>query len=448
MVKELIIIGGGPAGNAAALAAAAAGCTSILLVEKDSMGGTCTNRGCIPTKFLLSRSEPDGGGGEWTKLLAHKRGLVQGLSRSIEARCAKEGVEIIKGRGRLIGPQEVQVDSLDGHTATYAARKIILAGGSAPAHLANCTFDGRTIITSDDALDLPSLPQSMAIIGSGAVGAEFAHIFTRLGVKVTLVEAFERLFPQEDPEVHDLFLKKYQQLGVDVIVGNPVVGIEVRNNRAVVTLHSGRTLDADQALVGVGRRLLSKELGLDAAGIQIGQRDEIPVDDDQRTAQPTIYAAGDITGKMLLAHVASFQGELAARRALNLPHPAVPYRSIPWATFTTPEVASVGITAVAADRMGIAHLAAVVPIMESIKARIDRKTDGFVKVIVEKMTGKVIGGTVVGPQASDIVHVIALAIHQSMTLGDLKGFCFAHPSIVEIFQEAFSRIDIPNITNR
>jgi dihydrolipoamide dehydrogenase len=444
MIKDLIIIGGGPAGHAAALAAAAVGGKSVLLVEKDALGGTCTNRGCIPTKFLLSRTEQAGSGGrdDWAKLLAHKRGLVQGLSRSIGTACEKAGVEIVKGEGRLIGPSGVEVSKADGSTSVFEGARIILAAGSAPAQLPQFASDGKTVITSDDALDLHALPQSMAIIGSGPVGAEFAHIFTRLGVKVTLIEAFDRLFPQEDPEVHELFLKKYDQLGVEVRVGDPVVSIEVRSAKAYVALKSGTIVEADQALVGIGRRLLGRELGVESAGITLGPRGEIAVDDDMRTSVPHIFAAGDITGRMLLAHVASFQGELAARKAFGFPHPPVPYRSIPWATFTTPEIATVGTTGEAATRQGLAHETAVVPLMESVKARIDRKTDGFVKVVVDKKSGRLIGATVVGSHASDVIHILALAIHQGMTTGDLKTFCFAHPSNVEIFGDAVSRIVI------
>lgn len=444
MIKDLIIIGGGPAGHAAALTAAALGGTSVLLVEKDALGGTCTNRGCIPTKFLLSRTEQlgPGGSGEWAKLVAHKRGLVQGLSRSIGTACEKAGVGILKGEGRLIGAHEVEVRKADGSTSVFEGARIILAAGSAPAQLSQFPSDGQTVITSDDALDLPVLPQSMAIIGSGPVGAEFAHVFTRLGVKVTLIEAFERLFPQEDPEVHELFLKKYEQLGVELRIGDPVVSIEARGDKAHVGLKSGAIVEAEQALVGIGRRLLGRELGVESAGITLGQRGEIAVDDDMRTSVPHIFAAGDITGRMLLAHVASFQGALAARKAFGFPHPPVPYWSIPWATFTAPEIATVGTTGEAARRQGIVHATAVVPLMESIKARIDRKTDGFVKVVVDKKSGKVIGATVVGSHASDVIHILALAIHQGMTTGDLRTFCYAHPSNVEIFGDAVSRIVI------
>lgn len=441
MLKNLIIIGGGPAGNAAALTAAAAGCDAILLVEKDAMGGTCTNRGCIPTKFLLSRSEISGGSpGEWEKLLAHKKGLVQGLSRSIESRCLKEKIEVVKGRGRLIGPTEVAVDLADGGTKIFKAGKVILATGSVPAQLPNSRSDGTTVIGSDEALELADLPKTMVIVGSGPVGAEFAQIFTRFGVIVSLIEAFDRIFPMEDREVHELFMKKYRQMGVDVRLGDPVAAIDVQGGRAVVKLKSGVVVEADRALIGIGRRLKTDELGLENVGISVGPRGEIPVDAELRTSQPTIYAAGDITGRMLLAHVASCQGEFAARRALGLPHPEIPYRSISWATFTKPEIASVGVTSESATRQGIEHRFAVVPLMENVKARIDRTTEGFVKIVVDNNEGRVIGGTVVGPQASDIVHILALAIHQRMTMGDLAGFCFNHPSVAEIIQDVIIKL--------
>jgi dihydrolipoamide dehydrogenase len=445
MLKQCIIVGGGPAGTAAAIAAVDAHAGPVLLIERDAFGGTCTNRGCIPTKFLLSRAEllsknSLATGGEWSKLLAHKGALVQGLSRSIEARCRSRGVVIVKGNARFLGPHEIEVRESGGGRAVYEGGRIIIATGSRPAELPGAPSDGIAIITSDAALNLDPLPESLAIIGSGAVGAEFAFIFARLGVKVSLIEGEPRLFPAEEPEVDAVFRKTYARMGVSVHTGIPVAGIEIRNAGAkvAVLLKSGGVVEADKALVGIGRVLETRGLDCESGGIDLGQRGDILVGEDLRTSQPHVFAAGDVTGRMLLAHAAAYMGEFAGRMAVGLPFSPVPYHSIPWATFTTPEVAAAGLTKENADRSAISCTAASVPLMENVKARIDRTSEGFIKVVAERQTGRLIGGTIVGPHASDLIHIIALAIHQRMTVGEMRGFSFVHPSIAESLGELYA----------
>jgi dihydrolipoamide dehydrogenase len=447
MLKQCIIIGGGPAGNAAALAAAGAGRDAVLLVERDAFGGTCTNRGCIPTKFFLSRSEAlarDGGlpSGAWGKLLAHKNALVQGLSRSMEGTCRAKGIEIARGSARFTSPHEIEVLDRGGGKSTYASDHIIIATGSRPAEIPGSPCDGSSIITSDEALDLRELPATMAVVGSGAVGAEFAYIFTRLGVKVTIIEAAARLFPAEDPDVDAVFRKIYARMGVAVHVGDPVQRIETRDRGAgvAVVLSSGAVIEAAKALVGVGRTLETRTLDCDAAGIEINQRGGIVVDEGLRTSQPHILAAGDVTGRMLLAHAAAYMGEFAGRSVAGQPFSPVPYQSIPWATFTTPEVAAVGLSVATAERAGLACFAASVPIMDNVKARIDRTTEGFFKIVAERGSGRIVGGTIVGPHASDLIHTIALAVHKGMTVTEMRGFSFVHPSISESIGDLYASI--------
>lgn len=447
MVTQCIIIGGGPAGTAAALAAVGAGLGSVLLVERDALGGTCTNRGCIPTKFFLSRSETiardrssDGvSASEWGRVLAHKNALVQGLSRSIEGTCRTRGVEIARGSARFVSPHEIEVLDDGGGRTTFSGEHFIIATGSRPAQIPGAPCDGASIITSDEALDLKHLPASIAIIGSGAVGAEFAQIFTRLGVKVTLVEAASRLFPAEDPDVDQVFQKTYSRLGVVIHTGSAVTGIEIRGGgRSVaVTLASGVVVEAEKALVGVGRTLETGKLNCEAAGIEISRRGGIVVDANLKTSQPHILAAGDVTGRMLLAHAATYMGGFAGSMIGGVPFSPVPYHSIPWATFTTPEVAAVGLSLEAAERAGLTCATASVPLMENVKARIDRTTEGFFKIVAEKESGRLVGGTIVGPHASDMIHIIALAVHKEMTLSEMKGFSFIHPSISESIGDLF-----------
>jgi dihydrolipoamide dehydrogenase len=446
MARQCIIIGGGPAGSAAALAAVRSGLTSVALVERDALGGTCTNRGCIPTKFLLSRSvatDGDGGAAGWARVIAHKNALVQGLSRSLEGACREAGVEIIRGSGRFLSPHDIEVLDGSGGRTVYGGERFVIATGSRPAELPGSPNDGLAIISSDEALQLRQLPGSMAIIGSGAVGAEFAHIFTRLGVKVTLVEASPRLFPAEDPDVDPVFRKAYARMGVAVHTADAVVGLQARadGSGVAVELASGAVVQAEKVLVGIGRTLESRSLDCAAAGVALNARGGIVAADDLQTSQPHILAAGDITGRVLLAHAATYMGEFAGRKVAGKPFGPVPYHSIPWATFTTPEVAAVGLTVEAAGRLGVASRSASVPLMANVKARIDRTTEGFFKVVVAQGSGKLLGGTIVGPHASDLIHSIALAVHQRLTLADMRGFCFLHPSISESIGDLIASIE-------
>ncbi|MHB8836836.1 MAG: dihydrolipoyl dehydrogenase family protein [Candidatus Methylomirabilia bacterium] len=450
MVKQCIIIGGGPAGTAAALAAIDAGLRSVLLIERDALGGTCTNRGCIPTKFFLARSDAiakeNGHGGvsasEWGRVLGHKNALVQGLSRSIEATCRGKGIEIARGSARFVSPNEVEVIDRDGGRDVFVGERIIIATGSRPAEIPGARGDGVSVITSDEALDLRQLPKTIVIIGSGAVGAEFACIFTRLGAKVTLVEAASRLFPAEDPDVDRVFRKTYARMGVTVHTGDPVTGIEIRGSGSsvAVMLASGAVVEADKALVGVGRTLETGKLNCEAAAIETSRRGGVVVDANLKTSQPHILAAGDVTGRMLLAHAASYMGEFAGRAAAGQAFFPVPYQSIPWATFTTPEVAAVGLSVEAAERSGLVCTSASVPLMENVKARIDRTTEGFFKIVAEKGTGRIVGGTIVGPHASDLIHIVALAVHKEMTTTEMQGFSFLHPSISESLRDVYTKL--------
>jgi len=417
----------------------------VVLVEQGAMGGTCTNRGCIPTKFLLSRLErmgsslpPDEKG--WKKLVTHKNALVRGLSSAIEKDCATAGVEIARGRGRLKGEHTVEVTGSDGDTFVLEGEKIIIASGSSPAEIPGLALDGETILSSTDALNLARPPRSMVIVGSGAVGSEFAFIFHRAGTTVTVVEALDRLFPGEDSEVHDLFSSLYDRMGVNLVTGDPVAGVEPgRGGEVKVHLRSGAIIETEKVLVAAGRRLLTADIGLESAGIERGPGGEIAVDEELRTSSPDVFAVGDVTGRLLLAHLASFQGVQAARAAAGKSCRPVPYHAVPWTIFTSPEIATVGVNETEAERREIEHTAALVPWMDNIKARIDRKTEGFVKVVADG-EGRIIGGTVVGEHASDMIHLLSVAIHRGVTASDLAGMVFAHPGLAETVYETAQKL--------
>jgi len=447
MFRKYLIIGGGPAGTAAAAAFAAAGeAGSVAIVERAEFGGTCTNRGCIPTKFLLARGERQQSAAAadaraaWSRVLGHKNGLVRGLSKSIDRDLVGRGVEIVRGTAKFVGPRALEVAG-PGGSVVVEGETIVLATGSEPAELPSAPFDGSTVISSTDALVLDPLPASLAVVGSGAVGAEFARVFALQGVAVTLVEAADRLFPAEDLDVDPVFHKVYAALGVTVHVGDPVEAIEKPPAGGVrLLLRSGAVIEAEKALVAVGRALSGRALGCEAAGIRLGGRGEVIVDEELRTSVAHILAAGDVNGRMLLAHAATRMGEIAARRALGDRTGVVPYGSIPWATFTEPEVAAVGMGVEAAVRAGIPHTTASAPMMDNVKARIDRATAGFLKLVIAQPSGKVIGATIVGAHASEMIHSIAMAVHQGMTVSDLRSFVFLHPSVSESIGDIVARL--------
>lgn len=438
-MKKLVVIGAGPGGNVAALTAARHGGGEVVLVEEETLGGTCTNRGCIPTKFFLSRLEQPSA--DWKRLLAHKNSLIRGLADSIGKNCREAGVKIVEGRGRLSGPHTVEVERTGQGTVRIESERIILATGSAPALLPGVVFDSERVLTSTEALNLAQPPPSMVIVGSGAVGSEFTFMFYRAGTRITVVEALNRLFPGEDREVHDLFAALYRRMGIEFVTSDPVESIEPGGAEgARVRLRSGAELDAHTVLVGAGRSLQTDDIGLESAGIEKGPRGEIPVDGELRTASPGVFAVGDATGGLLLAHLASFQGVQAARIALGLKAREIPYHAIPWSIFTTPEIATVGLNETASAAAGIETEASVIPWMDNIKARIDRKTEGFVKVVAEKASGRIIGGTIVGDHASDMIQILSSLVHQRLTVSEASGMVFSHPGMAETIFEALQKL--------
>lgn len=444
-MKRLIVLGCGPGGNAAALAAARHGCKEVVLVEKDAMGGTCTNRGCIPTKFLLSRLErnppaPDRRDAEWGRLMAHKKSLLRGLSASIEKSCLAAGVEVVKGQGRLAGPDTVVVTGQGPGERKIAGDGIIIATGSVPAMPPAFEMDGHRVMTSTEALDLERPPASIAIIGSGAVGSEFAFIFQRAGARVTVIEGEKRLFPGEDENVHQVFAGLFEKMGIAYRTGSPVTSAVPGGSGATVRLASGEAIEVDKVLVGVGRRLLTSGLGLGEVGVERGDRGEIIVDDRLMTTREGIMAVGDVTGRLLLAHLASRQGVHAARTFLGRPSRGVPYDAVPWSIFTTPEIATVGLNEELAGRRGVRLISAAVPWMDNIKARIDRATEGFVKINADADTGKIIGGTIVGVHAADTIHIVSSFIHSGATVGDAAGMVFAHPGLAETISDVLQKL--------
>jgi len=441
---DVVVIGGGPGGYVAALRAAQLG-KQTALVERDALGGVCLNRGCIPTKALAHAAEvyhqardgarfgikAEGLSLDFSVMQSYKNSVVERLRNGVAFLLKRAGVEVVKGTGRLAGRKRVEVALDDGGHKRFDAEKIIIATGSEPARPEWIPFDGERVLTSDDALRLERLPASVFVLGGGYIGCEFASIFAQLGCHVTVVEMLERLLPPMDSEIGSEIARALKKLGVKVHTATRMESLEARADGVVAKLSDGQSVEADVALVCVGRRLLSDNLGLEEAGVETADG-HIAIDEHCETTAAGIYAIGDVTGKMLLAHVASAQGLVAAEHACG--HQArMDYRSIPAAVFTNPEVGSVGLTEAEA---GEGARAAKFPLQALGRAVAMGETSGFAKIVADAETGQVLGVHLVGPHASDVVAEAAVAVRLEATVRELAATVHAHPTLPEALLEA------------
>jgi dihydrolipoamide dehydrogenase len=447
---DVIVLGGGPAGYVAALRAAQLG-GKVALVEEGTLGGTCLNVGCIPTKTLLhsaklytdvlaARSfgiEADGVRLNYSEVLAHKDQVVRRLTGGVAGLLKRAGVEVVRGRGRLAGPGTVAVDHAE--TRELKARAVIVATGSEVADLPMARIDGQAILGSTEALSLPEVPTRLLIVGGGVIGCEFATIFRSFGSEVTVVEAEGQLLPREDREAAEALAREFKRSGILVLTGARLLGTEptaVGGVAAMVRNQAGEELrlSADRLLVSVGRRPRTAGLGLEALGVRL-ERGAIMVDARQESSVKGVYAAGDVTGGFQLAHVAFHEGAAAAEHALG--HGTeLKLRAVPRCVYTQPELGAVGLTeAEARERYGelkVGHF----PFAANGKALALGEASGFVKVIAEARYEQVVGVVIVGPAATELVGEAVLAVAEEVTLAELVDGVHAHPTLSEALREA------------
>ncbi|HVV08563.1 dihydrolipoyl dehydrogenase [Amycolatopsis sp.] len=457
---DLLVLGGGPGGYVAAIRAAQRG-LSVGLVEKERPGGVCLNWGCIPTKAMLRSAEvfqtvraaaeygvlADNVGFDYPAIRQRKDGIVKTLTDGVAGLLKANGVTVIEGHARFTGPATVDIHEAgpspiapDGprYAAEPAARvdsarakSFVIATGSTPARLPVPGGDLPGVLTSDGAFGLTKVPRRIVIIGGSAVGAEWASLFNAFGSEVTVVEMQDRLVPAEDAEIGAALGRSFTQRGITVLTGATVTGI----SEGLRVQVGGRELDADVVLVGVGRRPNTAALGLDAAGVATDERGFVVVDDRLRTNVAGVHAIGDVTGKALLAHVASHQGITAADVIAG--HDArIDYTVVPAATFTHPEIASVGLSEAAARTAGHDVVTAKFPFSALGRARTFGDTEGFVKIVAGERHGEVLGVHIFGPSASDLITEGALAITLEATLDELADTIHAHPTLGESGMEA------------
>jgi len=425
---DLAIIGAGWAGFNAAMKAGQSGC-KVALIEKDKLGGTCLNRGCIPTKALIQSAKilslikkssafgvrADNPSINFSEIQRRKEQIVSQLNSGMQFMLKNnKNINFIQGEARIVSAGELKIGK-----EKIAAKNILIATGSKPAELPDLKFDGKKVISSDDILNLESIPKSLLIIGGGVIGCEFASLFSVLGSNVTIIELLPQLLPQEDKELAKKLETIFKKRGIKVMTGFDAKAINFDNY--------------DLVLLAIGRR--PNNLGLSEIGIRL-EKDRVVVDDYLATSIPNIYAAGDCIGGIMLAHYASYQGELAAANLGSAEKKKADSCAIPNCIFTDPEVASVGIAEEKARQSGIETKISRFDFQASGMARILGETEGFIKIVSHKQNGDILGASIIGPKATELIGILTLAVKSHLKAAQVRDTVFAHPTLSECVSEA------------
>ncbi len=452
MKYDVVVIGAGPGGYVAAVKAAQCG-LSVAVVERENLGGVCLNWGCIPTKALLKSAQAihyASRGAEFgfsagdvapdiRKIVERSRGVASTMSKGIEYLFRKNNVTLVPGNARLLPDKRVEVSGPDG-VSVLDYDNVIIATGSHPAALPFAPIDGKRILSYRDALVPETLPKSMAVIGSGAIGSELAFFYRSLGVEVTLIEYLDRVLPLEDDDICAQVSRQFRKAGMKVMTGAAVKRIDTSDEGCILTVETSKgeqTIESEVVLSAVGVRPNTENLGLEELGVKV-ERGRIPVDENFRTNVEGIYAIGDVVPTPALAHVASAEAlacvSAIAGKAVN----PIDYRFIPACTYITPEVASVGLTERAAVEKGLKIRCSKFLFTASGKATAAGARDGFVKLIADQETDRILGVHIVGDNASEMIGGMVIACRHNVTATELAETIFPHPTMSEGIMEAAS----------
>jgi dihydrolipoamide dehydrogenase len=444
-VTRLLILGGGPAGYVAAGRAAQLG-AEVVLVEAREIGGTCLNRGCIPTKAMVAGAERLHAARaaatygvetgpvvlDFPAFMARKAAVSAQLREGIAHLLKARKVRVVPGRAALAGPGRLALE--DGTTLESDA--VILASGSEPVRMRLFDWNDSRVLTSDELLAIDHVPESLLIVGGGVIGCEFASVFNRLGTRVTVVEMLDQLLPGEDKRTGRTLQQAFKKAGIAVHVKTAVEAATGAPDGVVVRLADGAALTASHVLVAVGRKPVSAGLGYEEAGVVIDERGFVVVDETLRTSLEGVFAAGDLAGPPLLAHWAYYQGAIAAENAVTGSRLACNRSLVPNCVFTTPEVASCGLTEDRAAAEGREVEVTGVRFNGNSKAVCDGDAEGFVRLVCEPGGGAVLGASLVGPHVTELVHEVALAVRAGLSLADVAATIHAHPTLSEAVGEA------------
>ena len=442
---DVVVIGGGPGGYAAAIRCAQKG-ASVALVEKDAMGGTCLNRGCIPSKALLASAhfltiakhaplmgiEISGVTPNWAKMQARKNAIVTGFCKGVTGLVQSNKIKLFEGTGIVPKAGLVKIETATGEVE-IKAKNIILATGSEPVEIPVFPFDGETIISSTEALSLDAIPASMVIIGGGVIGCELACVYASVGTKVTIVEALESLLPNEDAWVGQLIAKELKKLGIVSMVGEKVTGVQCSGNMATVSLESGTAIEAEKVLVAVGRRAVCDKETVEGLGLTM-RGAAIDVNDKMETNIAGVYAIGDAVGTTYLAHGAFSEAEIAADNATGGDEKMGDYSLVPRAVYTFPEVASVGKGEKKCAELGIETVVGKAPFRSNGRSVAHNEGVGEIRVIRNKADNKIMGVSMVGATVTEMLAAARALIGSSEKITDV---CFAHPTVSEVLKEAW-----------
>jgi dihydrolipoamide dehydrogenase len=447
----MVIIGGGPAGNQAATTAARLG-AEVTLIERDVVGGAAHLWDCIPSKAMIATggamADMAGAAGMGMRsvspeldrdALATRIGdIQQRLTRSVTELLESQRVQLLTGTACVVGPHEVQVAHTGGHTEVLHADVIVLATGSRPRIPDWAAVDGQRVLTTRDAYPPPKIPAHLVVVGSGVTGVEFVHMFRSFGSDVTLIVSRQQVLPQKDPEVAAALEHDFLARGVKLFKGARAEGIELTDDGVVVVCDDGRRAVGSHVLLAIGSIPNSDGLGLAEVGVET-DHGYVVVDHNCRSTVGHIYAAGDLSGKLPLSSVAAMQGRKIAEHAMGLhtgPHRHLDYDKAASAIFTEPEIADVGLAEADAFAEGRKVRVTKVPFSASAKALINDDPRGFVKIVSDPATGVVLGGSIVGKHAAELISVIALAVTAGLLVSDLEETVLVHPALAEALAEA------------
>lgn len=451
---DIAIIGSGPGGYVAGIRAGQLGLKTVLIEKDNKLGGTCLHVGCIPTKDLLLNAEVydtfehaqefgiecKGFSLDWPAVLARKAKVVTKLAKGVEFLLKKNKVEVVQGYGRLSGPGRITVTDAKGQSKEIQAKNIVLATGSEAKMIPGLEPDAKTVLTNKEILDLKEIPKSLVVIGSGAVGVEFASIFHRFGAQVTIIEMLPRVVPLEDEEISAVLEKSFKKQGIKVYTSATVqkVGKGAKGVSVEFTDAQGKNqkLDAETCLVAVGRAPNTQNVGLEKTRVRL-ERGFIKVDPYMRTDEPGVYAIGDIVaGSPLLAHVGSMEGIVAVTHAAGRPVEPINYRQIPNCTYCEPEVSSTGLTERQAREAGLKVKIGKFPFAGNSKAAILSSQEGFVKVVSDERYGEILGVHMIGPRVTEMIAEAVVVMRLEGTVEDLERTIHPHPTLTEAIPEA------------
>ncbi len=452
---DAVIIGGGPGGYVAAIRAAQLGLTVACVDKRPTLGGTCLNVGCIPSKALLQSSwlfdmaarqmgahgiDVGTPGLDLGAMMQRKEKVVGDLTKGITQLFKKNGVTHVTGTATLKDANTVSVAKDDGSTEVLETRNVVLATGSESAHLPGLDVDERRVVTSTGALALERVPGHLVVVGAGVIGLELGSVWRRLGAQVTVVEYLDRILPTMDGEVSKTMQRTLKKQGLAFRTGQRVTGAEIGDDGVTLSLEpvkggEGSTLEADTVLVAVGRRPNTDGLGLDAAGVATDERGFIPVDDHFRTGAAGVYAIGDVVGGQMLAHKAEDEG-VAVAEILAGQHGHIDYDAIPSVVYTHPEAAGMGATEEDLKEQGADYVAGRFPMSANSRARAIGDTEGFVKILAHAGTDEVLGCHIVAPEAGDLISEVVLGREFRAASEDIARTCHAHPQLGEAVKEA------------